>query len=51
MEYLQWCEDMSLTPVLAVWAGLTLGGGIISGSALTPYVNDVLNELQFLLVS
>jgi len=51
MEYLQWCEDMSLAPVLAIWSGLSLGGGIISGSALTPYVNDALNELEFLLGS
>ena len=49
MEYLQWCEDMSLTPILAIWSGLTLGGGIISGAALTPYVDDALNELEFLL--
>lgn len=51
MEYLQWCDDMSLTPVLAIWSGLSLGGGIISGTALTPYVDDALNELEFLLGS
>ncbi|TVY48817.1 putative alpha-L-arabinofuranosidase A [Lachnellula occidentalis] len=51
MEYLQWCDDMSLTPVLAIWSGLSLGGGIISGTALTPYVEDALNELEFLLGS
>lgn len=51
MEYMSWCEDMKLEPILAVWAGLTLGGGIISGTALTPYVNDVLSELEFLLGS
>jgi alpha-N-arabinofuranosidase len=49
MEYLQWCEDMSLAPILAIWSGLTLGGVIISGAALTPYVDDALNELEFLL--
>jgi len=49
MEYLQWCEDMSLTPILAIWSGLSLGGGIISGTALDPYVEDALNELEFLL--
>jgi alpha-N-arabinofuranosidase len=51
MEYMQWCEDMALAPVLAVWSGLSLGGGITSGTALTPYVTDVLNELEFLLGS
>ncbi|KAK3937686.1 glycoside hydrolase superfamily [Diplogelasinospora grovesii] len=49
MEYMQWCIDMSMEPLLAVWSGLSLGGGIISGTALTPYVNDILNELEFLL--
>lgn len=45
-EYLYWCEDMGMEPVLAVWAGLSLGGGIISGSALDPYIDDILNELE-----
>jgi hypothetical protein len=45
-EYLLWCQDMGMTPVLAVWSGLSLGGGIISGSALDPYVDDILNELE-----
>jgi alpha-N-arabinofuranosidase len=45
-EYLYWCEDMGMTPVLAVWSGLTLGGEIISGSSLDPYVEDILNELE-----
>lgn len=30
-----------MTPILAVWSGLTLGGGIISGSALDPYIDDI----------
>ena len=42
---------MSLTPVLAIWSGLSLGGGIVSGAALDPYVDDALNELEFLLGS
>jgi alpha-N-arabinofuranosidase len=49
MEYLQWTEDMELTNVLALWSGLTLGGVIISGDALAPYVSDALEELEFLL--
>lgn len=35
-----------MTPVLAVWSGLSLGGGIIYGNALDPYVDDILNELE-----
>lgn len=43
---------MKLTPVLGVWAGFALGSGgntPITGNALTPYVNDVLDELEFIL--
>lgn len=49
MEYLYWCEDMNLTPVLGVWAGFSLDSGgstPITGSALQPYIDDVLNELE-----
>lgn len=49
MEYLYWCEDMSLTPVLGVWAGYALDSGgstPITGNALQPYIDDVLNELE-----
>ena len=51
MEYLQWCSDMSMTPILAIWSGLSFGGGVLSGSDLEPYVDDALNELEFLLGS
>lgn len=37
---------MDMEPLLAVWSGLSLGGGIVSGSALDPYVDDILNELE-----
>lgn len=49
VEFLLWCQDMSLTPILAVWDGLTIGGNITNGSALEPYVQDALNELEYLM--
>ncbi|KAJ5175314.1 uncharacterized protein N7482_001191 [Penicillium canariense] len=49
-EYLWWCEDMKMTPLLAVWAGKSYGD-IISGSDLEPYVDDIMNELEYLLGS
>ncbi|ESZ98507.1 alpha-L-arabinofuranosidase E [Sclerotinia borealis F-4128] len=50
MEYLQFISDADMIPVLAVWSGLSLNkGGVVSGTALTPYVNDILDELAFLL--
>lgn len=48
-EYFYWCEDMDLEPVLGVWAGFSLGGGggtPLTGDALQPYIDDVLNELE-----
>ncbi|PWY87393.1 alpha-L-arabinofuranosidase [Aspergillus heteromorphus CBS 117.55] len=47
-EYLWWCEDMNMEPVLAVWDGKSYGG-ILSGTDLQPYVDDILNELEYLL--
>ncbi|KAF7555205.1 hypothetical protein G7Z17_g2392 [Cylindrodendrum hubeiense] len=49
MEYLQWCEDMNLEPLLAVWAGLGFGAPILVGADLEPYVDDALLELEFIL--
>ncbi|TGO61169.1 hypothetical protein BCON_0029g00100 [Botryotinia convoluta] len=52
MEYLQFISDAGMIPVLAVWSGLSLdGGGVVSDAALTPYVDDILDELEFLLGS
>lgn len=49
MEYLYWTQDMGIANVLAVWAGHALDGTSITGSALKPYVDDILNELEFIL--
>ncbi|ODM17091.1 putative alpha-N-arabinofuranosidase A [Aspergillus cristatus] len=52
MEYFYWCEDLNLTPVLGVWAGFSLESGgntPFTGDALQPYIDDVLNELEFVL--
>ncbi|KAA8641470.1 uncharacterized protein ATNIH1004_001935 [Aspergillus tanneri] len=47
-EYLWWCQDMGMEPVLAVWDGKSFGG-ILTGSDLQPYVDDILDELEYLL--
>ncbi|KAL1306356.1 hypothetical protein AAFC00_005070 [Neodothiora populina] len=49
VEFLLWCQDMGLTPLLAVWDGLTVGGGTTTDDALQPFVNDALNELEYLM--
>ncbi|GAC1428657.1 MAG: hypothetical protein NVSMB65_01970 [Chloroflexota bacterium] len=48
LEYLQWCEDLHMAPVLAVYAGYSLGGEHVPpGAALRPYVRDALDEIQY----
>ncbi|QSZ37324.1 hypothetical protein DSL72_009422 [Monilinia vaccinii-corymbosi] len=54
IEYMNWCTDLEVEPVLAVWAGLYLNGYtpipiVVSKEDLQPYVDDALNELEFLL--
>ena len=49
LEFLEWCEDLRMQPVLAVYAGLALrnGGVIAPGAALAPYVQDALDEIEY----
>ncbi|KAF2182180.1 glycoside hydrolase family 51 protein [Zopfia rhizophila CBS 207.26] len=49
IEYLHWCDDLNMEPVLAVWAGFYLEGPVIPENALQPYIDDALNELEFLM--
>ncbi|KAF1959288.1 glycoside hydrolase, partial [Byssothecium circinans] len=47
VEYLEWAEDMGSQIVLAVWAGLALDGGVIPQEDLQPFIDDALNEIEF----
>jgi alpha-L-arabinofuranosidase len=49
LEFLEWCEDLKMQPLLAVYAGLALrnGGVIAPGAALEPYVQDALDEIEY----
>jgi alpha-N-arabinofuranosidase len=47
MEYLEWAEDMDLQIVIGVWAGLALDGGVTAQSDLQPFIDDALNEIEF----
>jgi len=49
LEYLEWCEDLNMQPLLAVYAGYSLDGEFVSpGADLAPYVQDALNEIQYI---
>jgi alpha-N-arabinofuranosidase len=48
LEYLEWCEDLKMEPVLAVWAGYALGGEHVEpGPALQPYIDEALEEIEY----
>ncbi|KAL1605238.1 hypothetical protein SLS60_004782 [Paraconiothyrium brasiliense] len=47
MEYLEWAEDMDLQIVLAVWGGLALNGDVTPQDKLQPFIEDALNEIEF----
>ena len=48
LEFLQWCEDLHMEPVLAVYAGYSLMQEHVNpGSDLEPYVQDALDELEY----
>jgi len=48
LEFLEWCEDLHMQPVLAVYAGYSLSGEHVdSGPALQPFVDDALDEIEY----
>jgi alpha-L-arabinofuranosidase len=50
LEFLQWSEDMGAEPLLAVYAGYSLDGDHIdAGPLLKPYVDDALNEIEYVI--
>jgi alpha-N-arabinofuranosidase len=49
LEFLGWCEDLKMQPVLAVYAGYSMAQEHVKpGSDLDPYVQDALDELEYL---
>ncbi|KAI9935036.1 hypothetical protein ASPWEDRAFT_44615 [Aspergillus wentii DTO 134E9] len=48
IEYMEWCDDLEVEPILAVWAGLALNGDVVPEADLEPYIQDALDEIEFL---
>jgi len=50
LEFAEWCEDLDMEPLLGVFAGYCLGqGGVIpAGPKLEPYVQEALEEIEYL---
>jgi len=50
LEFAQWCEDLDMEPILAVFAGYTLNHDHIeAGPKLEPYVQEALEEIEYLM--
>jgi alpha-N-arabinofuranosidase len=48
LEYLEWCEDLKIEPVLAVYAGYSMTQEHVEpGPALEPFVQDALDEIEY----
>lgn len=48
LEFLGWCEDLHMQPVLAVYAGYSLAQEHVNpGPDLEPYVQDALDEIEY----
>ncbi len=48
LEFLEWCEDLKVEPVLAVYAGYSLRGEhVAAGKDLEPYVQAALDEIEY----
>jgi alpha-N-arabinofuranosidase len=48
LEFLEWCEDLHMQPLLAVYAGYSLTHVYVKpGSDLEPYVQDALDEIEY----
>jgi alpha-N-arabinofuranosidase len=50
LEFLEWCEDLKMEPVLAVYAGYSLQQEHVDpGPALDFYVQEALDEIEYLI--
>jgi alpha-N-arabinofuranosidase len=48
LEFLDWCEDLKMQPVLAVYAGYSMQQEHVNpGPDLDPYVQDALDEIEY----
>ena len=48
LEYMEWCEDLKIQPVLAVYAGYSMRQEHVdAGPALEPYIQDALDEIEY----
>ncbi len=50
LEFLEWCEDLHMQPLLGIYAGYSLGGELAKpGPDLDPYVQEGLEEIEYVI--
>jgi alpha-N-arabinofuranosidase len=48
LEFMLWCEDLKIEPVLAVYAGYSMAQEHVDpGPTLEPYIQDALDEIEY----
>jgi alpha-N-arabinofuranosidase len=48
LEFLEWCEDLNMEPLLAVYSGFSLQQEHVApGKDLEPYIQDALDEIEY----
>ncbi|EIM87070.1 glycoside hydrolase family 51 protein [Stereum hirsutum FP-91666 SS1] len=47
LEYLEWCEDLNMEPILAVWDGYSLNGAALAEGQLDPYIQQAIDQINF----
>lgn len=46
MDYLNWCEDVGMQAIMAVWSGFALGGTSVAEASLGPYIQQAIDQVR-----
>ncbi|KAF8880022.1 glycoside hydrolase superfamily [Infundibulicybe gibba] len=49
LDYLNWCEDVGMEPIMAVWSGFALGGTSVAETQLGPYIQQAIDQINFVI--
>ncbi|KDR72485.1 hypothetical protein GALMADRAFT_749117 [Galerina marginata CBS 339.88] len=49
MEYLNWCEDLGMEAIMAVWAGYAVTGISLPEDQLPPYIQQAIDQINFVI--
>ncbi|KAJ7054459.1 arabinofuranosidase, partial [Mycena amicta] len=49
MDYLNWCEDLGMQAIMAVWSGFALGGTSVAEADLGPYIQQAIDQINFVI--